>query len=51
MQDCKPDEWELMRDQVQRFERIGSGCFGEVFKGKLLQKNNETIDCAVKVTF
>ena len=31
------------------FERIGSGCFGEVFRGKELVKSGETIECAIKI--
>ena len=31
------------------FERIGSGCFGEVFRGKALVKSGETIECAIKI--
>ena len=45
-----PDEWEISRENVQIGERIGSGCFAEVHKGrvKLKQMNDIEIDCAIK---
>jgi len=43
-----PDEWEISRENVIIGERIGSGCFAEVHKGKVKLKNNEEVDCAIK---
>jgi hypothetical protein len=48
-QDFRPDEWEIKRENVVIGERIGSGCFAEVHKGKVKLKDQEYIDCAIKV--
>ena len=49
VKDFRPDEWEVKREDLFLGERIGSGCFAEVHRGKLRLKNNELIDCAIKL--
>lgn len=44
----RPDEWEIKRADVIIEDRIGSGCFAEVHRGKINSKNDEQIDCAIK---
>ena len=44
----RPDEWEIKREDVLIEDRIGSGCFAEVHRGKINNKDGEQIDCAIK---
>jgi hypothetical protein len=47
--DFRPDEWEIKRENVLVGDRIGSGCFAEVHVGKVRIKDDQLVDCAIKV--
>jgi hypothetical protein len=47
--DFRPDEWEIKRENITIGERIGAGCFAEVHRGTVKLKNNQIVDCAIKV--
>lgn len=39
------DDWEIPEGQITLGQRIGSGSFGTVFKGKWHGKHSSTLDC------
>jgi len=47
--DFRPDEWEIKRKDIEIEDRIGSGCFAEVHRGKVtLNGRSDPIVCAIK---
>jgi hypothetical protein len=42
-------KWQVNRKYLTIDEKIGQGCFGDVYKGQLKQNDNQLIDVAVKV--
>jgi hypothetical protein len=42
-------KWQINRKHLTIDEKIGQGCFGDVYKGQLKQNENQLIDVAVKV--
>ena len=46
--DFRPDEWEIKREDIEIGERVGSGCFAEVHRGRAKLKEDQFVDCAIK---
>lgn len=43
------DDWEIPEGQITLGQRIGSGSFGTVFKGKWHGKTNATVYCVIRL--
>ena len=42
------DEWEVPRDDIEILDEVGNGNFGMVFRGRMKQDLDKTIDVAIK---
>ncbi len=40
---------QINRKKIFMHEKIGQGCFGDVYRGELKQNDNKTIEVAIKI--